>query len=72
MAQFQTQKSNLRGAGAVLSNHLGKAEHKVANEQMENYYFGIKDANVKVIKKQTDNVILNQTNFLLPWTPFKG
>ena len=43
---------------SVLSNHLGKAQHTVAmEEQMDNDDFDLKDVNVKLIKRTTDNVI---------------
>ena len=43
---------------SVLSNHLGKTEHTVAMDQnLETYDFGLKDANVEILKKITDNVI---------------
>ena len=43
---------------SVWSNHLGKAQHTVAMEQnLESSYFGLNDANVKILKKNTDNVI---------------
>ena len=29
-------------------------------QNLENYYFGLKDANVKILKKNTDNVIKSQ------------
>ena len=35
---------------------LGTAQHTLAMEQMDNYYFGLKDANVKNLKKLNDNV----------------
>ena len=44
---------------SVLGNHLGKTQHRLAMEQdPENYDFGLKDANVKILKKNTDNVIM--------------
>ena len=53
---------------SVWSNHLGKAQHTLGMEQtLENYdfgfvlaytgYTGLKDANVKILRKNTDNVI---------------
>ena len=42
---------------SVGSNHLDKAQHTMAIEQMENYDFVLKGANVKIPKKTTDNVI---------------
>jgi hypothetical protein len=36
---------------------LGKAQHRVAIEQMEIHDFGLKDANLKIMKKTTGNVI---------------
>ena len=43
---------------SVWSSHLGKTQHKVAMEQnLENYDFGLKDANVTILKKTPGNVI---------------
>ena len=42
---------------SVWSNHLGKAQHTMATEQMENYHLVFKGANVKLPKKVTDKVI---------------
>ena len=43
---------------SVLSNHLGRAQHTVAmEEQMDYCDFVSKDANVKILRKTTDNVI---------------
>ena len=47
---------------------MGKAQHTMTMEQnLENYEFGLKDANVKIVKKNTDNVIksnkCNQCNY---------
>ena len=41
----------------VWSNHLGKTQQTVAIEEMENYDFDLKGANLKIPKKTTDNVI---------------
>ena len=42
----------------VLGKHLGKAQHTGAMEQtLENYDFGLKDANVKILKKTTDKIV---------------
>ena len=42
---------------SVLSNNLGKAQHTMAIEQLENNDFAFKGANVKLQKKVTDKVI---------------
>ena len=43
---------------SVKSNHLGKAQHTLSMEQtLENYYLGLRDANVKILGENTDNVI---------------
>ena len=47
---------------------MGKAQHTLAMEQtLKNYDFGLKDANLKILKKNTDNVIkshkCNQCNY---------
>ena len=43
---------------SVWSNNLGKTQHIVAMEKnLENYDFGLKDTSVKILKKNTDNVI---------------
>ena len=42
---------------SVSFNHLGKAQHTVAINPMESYEFGLKDANIKLLKKMTGNVI---------------
>ena len=43
---------------SVWSNHLDKTQHTLAMEQnLENYDFGLKDANVTILKKTTGNVI---------------
>ena len=37
---------------------MGKAQHTLAMEQiLENYDFGLNDANVKILRKNTTNVI---------------
>ena len=41
---------------SVWSNHLGKAQHTVEIEEMEFYDLGLKDANLTILKKTTDNV----------------
>ena len=41
---------------SVWSNHLGKAQHIMAMEQMD-FDLGLKDANLKLLKKTTGNVI---------------
>ena len=41
---------------SVLSSHLGKAQRTVTMEQdLENYDFGLEDANGKILKTTTDN-----------------
>ena len=45
---------NWRPKDSVWSNHLGWTQHTVAMEQnIENYDFGLKDANVNILKKNT-------------------
>ena len=53
---------------SIWGNKLGKTQHTVAMDRnLENYDFGLKDANVKILKKNTDNVIkshkCNQCNY---------
>ena len=42
---------------SVCSNHLDKAQNIVTIEDMENYEFDLKDANVKIPKRATGNAI---------------
>ena len=53
---------------SVWRNNLGKTQHTVAMEQnLENDYFGLKDANMTILKKTTGNVnrSTNVTIYLL-------
>ena len=44
--------------GSVISNNFGNTQYMVAMEQnLRNQEFGLKDANVKIMNRNTDNVI---------------
>ena len=53
--KLYTYRQKVNHFDSVWSNHLGKAPHTI--EQMENNYFCLKDANVKLLKKTTSSAI---------------
>ena len=54
---IKIKKVKVETLDSVVSNHLDKVQLKVTIKQLKLYGFGLKDTNVKIMKKMTGNVI---------------